>query len=89
MGRTISKILVADFETATTKTKYFKDNNDTCIYLWNIQELDNDDTNALGTSIESFFEFLEFTNESATIYFHNLSFDGNFIYKYLMKLRLQ
>lgn len=89
MGRTITKILVADFETATTKTNYFKYYQDTCIYLWNIQELENDETNALGTSIESFFEYLEWTNESATIYFHNLSFDGNFIYKYLIKLGLQ
>lgn len=89
MGRTIAKILVADFETATTQTEYFKKHNDTCIYLWNIQDLENDETDFMGTTIASFFKYLVDTNESAIIYFHNLSFDGNFIYKYLMSLGLQ
>ena len=57
MGRTITKILVADFETATTKTNYYKFYQDTCIYVWNIQELQNDETSALGASIERFFEY--------------------------------
>lgn len=81
---------VADFETATPETQYFKDHQDTRVLLWNIQSLQDDTLNQFGTSIETFIQFLKDNGKSAIVYFHNLTWDGNFIWKYLVrKLKVQ
>ena len=75
-------ILVADFET-TAKTQ-FELESKTRVYLFQIKSLDNK-INHVGTSIQEFFQFIETLNDRMTIYFHNLSFDGEFLLWYLLE----
>lgn len=67
----------ADFETTT-------DENDCRVWAWGVKEIGDSDSFFYGNSIESFFEFIERSN-NATYYFHNLKFDGEFIMCYLFE----
>ena len=69
----------ADFETTTGKLSSKR----TQIYLWGVKGPLKGDKLYWGLDMESFFETLK-ENKMNTIYFHNLSFDGNFIYKWLL-----
>lgn len=66
----------ADFETTT-------DPNDCRVWLWGIAPVDDSDDLVWGIDIESFMEHVE--SHNATIYFHNLKFDGHFIMDWLLK----
>lgn len=75
----------ADFETTTVNTEYFKKTQDTTLIVGAI-------TNEWGeiyqtyTSLNFFIEYIIQNLKSDDIlYFHNLSFDGDFIYKHLFK----
>ena len=82
-----NNVFVADFETITPETKYYQKNNDTKVILWGIQKLHNfTDYKSWGYSIDSFIEYLFSLKVSATIFFHNLSFDGDFVLKYLINI---
>lgn len=74
----------ADFETTTSKTNYYKNTNSTCVWLWRI--VNNENFTANGDNINSFID-LCFTLEAPLIYFHYLTFDGDFIAKYLVNKR--
>lgn len=89
--------LIADFETVTGNTKYYKEHNDTKVIYWEIISLNdlNPTFHSRGTTMEGFFDYLsqlpKYYNknkklQSYQVYFHNLSFDGNFIYKYLNRI---
>lgn len=78
-------VYVADFETLTTETNYYKQYGLTKVILWCFRELYNDQSQYyLGTDIKSFIKALKSLNQSMIVYFHNLSFDGDFIIKYLI-----
>ncbi len=75
---------VADFETATKKTEYYKNRKDTRVILAGLQKFGKYDAEIEKfVSIEQFFKRV-FDSKSKTVWFHNLSFDGDFIIKYLV-----
>lgn len=80
-------IYFADFETLTYNSKDFKRLNHTDVYLWFIMNK-NGDFKKWGRTIDDFFKFLYEDGKSKIIYFHNLSFDGDFIRKYLERIKL-
>lgn len=69
---------VADFETAT----WYEDR--TYVWAWSVCEIGNVENILYGNSIESFIEFCE-KQKNATLYFHNLKFDSEFIICYLLE----
>lgn len=54
------------------------------MWAWAVCEVGNPDFFTYGNTIESFFEFMENSNNS-TFYFHNLKFDGEFIMVHLFE----
>lgn len=66
----------ADFETTT-------DENDCRVWACGLCNLENYNF-SYGNNIEFFIKFCEL-NDGATIYFHNLKFDGEFIISYLFE----
>lgn len=75
-------IYCSDFETATANTEYYKINNDTKVLL--AASIDWDGNTSLFSSIEEWFNFHLKVKKTHVIYFHNLSWDGDFILKYLV-----
>lgn len=76
-------IFVADFET-TPEAQYLAE-HETRVYLWEYKSLDGKIVEK-GIDIESFFDsILAHTQGRSIIYFHNLSFDGEFILWRLMR----
>lgn len=71
----------ADFET-TSETQYKRD-GETRVYLWKMLGVDSQ-FDRTGTCIDTFIDTLHELSD-CTIYFHNLSFDGEFILWYLLK----
>lgn len=65
----------ADFETTT-------DPNDCRVWAWCVCEIQNVDNIYFGTSIETFIEFCK--EHNGNYYFHNASFDGEFILHHLL-----
>lgn len=64
---------VADFETTT-------DAKDCRVWAWGLYEIGSYGHFQYGTSIDSFMDKMkELSAEKATVYFHNLKFDGEFI----------
>lgn len=81
----ISELWFADFETATAKTNYFKIHEDTTLNCWGIMSQDGT-IYKNGTSMEEFFKFIkDVIKHNCYIYFHNLSYDGDFIIKWLVR----
>ncbi len=70
-------LYAADFETTTNP-------EDCRVWAWAVSEIGNKENFQYGNSIESFVEFMRNSNNS-TFYFHNLKFDGEFIYAHLFK----
>lgn len=70
-------LYTADFETTT-------DENDCRVWAWSVSEIGNPDFFEYGNSIESFFRFLE-NSENSTFWFHNLKFDSDFMFVYLFE----
>lgn len=73
---------VADFETVTANTSYYREHNDTRVMLFNMLNI-TEDREYTGVSIEEWWNVLMNFEESTTIFFHNLAFDGDFITKFL------
>lgn len=69
------KSFVADFETIVHP-------DHTRVWLWGYSEIGNVDNFRYGTTIESFFMWCKKSNKE--IYFHNLKFDGEFLFHYLL-----
>lgn len=67
----------ADFETTT-------DPDDCRVWAYAVCEIGNVENFIYGNNIEEFIKFCENKNENYEIYFHNLKFDGEFIFSYLL-----
>lgn len=68
----------ADLETTT-------DENDCRVWLWGVCEIGNVSNFIYGRYLDDFFKtFLE-TPFNKTVYFHNLKFDGEFLFHYLFE----
>ena len=74
-------IYCADFE--TTSLAQYKVEGETRVYLWKLMGVDNL-IDEIGVNMESFFSFLSGLG-NIVVYFHNLSFDGEFILWYLLE----
>lgn len=76
---------MCDFETTTINTHFFKSNNQTRVWLAYAKCFGNDFENQeiLTIDINSFFEEFWNKKQSATLFFHNLTFDGEYIKWYL------
>ncbi len=72
------KKFVADFETISGNV------DETRVWAWAISEIGNPENFKYGTKIEEFLMFCK-RKENYQIYFHNLKFDGSFIFNYLLK----
>lgn len=70
-------LLTADFETTT-------DENDCRVWAWGVCDVDNPSYFDYGNSIETFFQYLE-NSDNSTFYFHNLKFDSAWILTYLFE----
>ena len=75
--KSTKKILTADFETTT-------DPLDCRVWAWGVCEVGNPDYFEHGNTIESFFDFME-QSDNPTMYFHNLKFDSEFLMVELFK----
>lgn len=83
----------SDFETLTYNSKTFQkrlqngDRGLSDVWLWTL--LKNEQEYEIGNTLDEYFDNLfnkaKTLKGSIIVYFHNLSFDGNFIFKYLMK----
>ena len=67
----------ADFETTT-------DPNDCRVWAYAICEIGNINNFYYGNSIDEFIEFCRNKRENYVLYFHNLKFDGEYIFNYLL-----
>ena len=67
----------ADFETTT-------DPNDCRVWAYAICEIGNINNFYYGNSINEFIEFCKNKRENYVLYFHNLKFDGEYIFNYLL-----
>lgn len=70
-------LLTSDFETNVSEVE-------TSVWAWAICEIGNPDFFKYGTRIEDFMFFLEDSKENHKVWFHNLKFDGEFIFHYLL-----
>lgn len=75
----LTNVWVADFETKPY-TQYLKENK-TGVWLFYIENLIND-SSCLGLTLSAFMQYL-FMKKNPIVYFHNLSFDGEFILHWL------
>ena len=80
------KIWICDFETITSKTEWFKKYNDTGVYLGGYIDLYGDDETNIKVfkNIGEFINLLKLEYASGICFFHNINFDGDFIYKYFI-----
>ena len=81
MRKSQNLIYCADFE--TTSFAQYQVEGCTRVYLWKIMGVDNL-IDQIGIDMESFINFIISIGD-ADIYFHNLSFDGEFILWYLLE----
>ena len=70
-------VYVADFETINNV-------NDCRVWLWGLYNIENDKF-FHGNTIETFFEKILSLKGKSKIYFHNLKFDGEFLFYYLFR----
>lgn len=81
MRKAKNPIYCADFE--TTSYQQYVVEGQTRVYLWKLTGVDNL-IEQIGIDMESFINFI-ISLGSCDIYFHNLSFDGEFILWYLLE----
>ena len=81
MRRPKQDVYCADFE--TTPYQQYLAEGQTRVYLWLLMGVDND-VNVMGVNMESFISQIS-QLKSCIIYFHNLSFDGEFIIWWLLE----
>lgn len=79
----MNSVWFADFETTTTNTSYFKNNDDVRVWLWYIKNIE-ETKDCMGVNIKDFINYILNLPHQTTIYFHNLFFDGDYILKYLV-----
>ena len=71
------KCFTADFETTT-------DLEDCRVWAYALCEIGNTDNFLYGNNIESFIDFCKNKRDNYRLYFHNLKFDGEYIFSYLL-----
>ena len=72
----------ADFETSTPK--WLEKDEESRVWAWAIHSIGGDEFH-YGNSIDSFFEWcFKDKRKNHTLYFHNLKFDGEYIFYYLL-----
>lgn len=80
-----------DFETTTNQTNFYKETGESKVWLAYAKRFnpsnkeDFQEDEILTTTIEDFFEEFWKRKESATLFFHNLEWDGEFIKWYLVR----
>lgn len=74
----MSRKFTADFETTT-------DINDCRVWAYALCEIGNPDNFIYGNSIEDFIKWCSKKDENYILYFHNLKFDSEFIFSYLLQ----
>ena len=72
------KCFTADFETTT-------DINDCRVWAYALCEVGNPDNFIYGNNMSDFIEFCKNKKENYKLLFHNLKFDGEYIFSYLFK----
>lgn len=72
------KKYTADFETNVNEL-------DCRVWAWAVCSIDNPELFIYGNSIESFIEWCRNKKYNYTCFFHNLKFDGEYIFSYLLK----
>lgn len=73
----------ADFETSTPA--WLTRDKETRVWAWAVHEIGGDDF-IYGNTIDTFFEWcFKDKRKNHTLYFHNLKFDGEYIFYYLLK----
>lgn len=80
-----NNVWVADFETITAETQYFKKHNKTGIVYGYVENIENPNWNYQFINIEDFLRYFTLRRCNHYIFFHNLSFDGVFILDWLGK----
>lgn len=78
------EIFFADFECLTKDSEDFKKIGHTDVYLWYVKNID-DTFEQMGYDLDSFIKWTNESGKSKLIYFHNLSYDGNFIIKWYLR----
>lgn len=73
----MSKKFTADFETTV-------DELDCRVWAFALCEIGNTDNFIYGNNIEDFIKFCQHKRENYVLYFHNLKFDGEYIFNYLL-----
>ena len=74
----MSNKFTADFETTT-------DLNECRVWAYALMEIGNTSNFIYGNSIEDFIKWCSNKKKNYTLYFHNLKFDGEFIFNYLLE----
>ena len=74
----MSRKFAADFETTT-------EINDCRVWAYSLCEIGNPDNFLYGNNIDDFIKFCANPKENYTLYFHNLKFDSEFIFNYLLR----
>ncbi|MBO7697040.1 MAG: hypothetical protein J6T10_30790 [Methanobrevibacter sp.] len=72
-----------DFETSTLE--WFKRDGYARVWAFSISEIGNPDNFKFGTNIDDFMSWCMNTKANYTCYFHNLKFDGEYIFYWLLK----
>lgn len=76
----MSALFFADFETTTSR----QSSDSTRVWIWGIKGNLPGDVMEFGLDLNSFFDHVS-EKKIKEIYFHNLSFDGNFMFKHMLK----
>lgn len=84
MARVINNVWIADFETATVNTEYFKKYKDTKVLLAYAKSWDGS-KDFMAANLDDMMLFYMTLRQSIMVFYHNLNFDGDFIIKWLVK----
>lgn len=76
-------LFFADFETTTYNSKQYQDEGHTNVWMWAL--MDQKNGIKIGNNLDEFMDFILQDGKNKIIYFHNLSFDGDFIIKWLFR----
>lgn len=76
------KKFTADFETSTPE--WLEQDEKARVWAWGVCEIGNCNNITLGNNIDDFFKFISNPKENYELYFHNLKFDGEYIFYYLL-----
>ena len=81
--KTSTPLFFADFETTTYNSKQYQEEGHTNVWMWAI--MDQKNGIKIGCTLDEFMDFILQDGKNKIIYFHNLSFDGDFIIKWLFR----